>query len=875
MFSAYQQSSAGERSNPTTVQAQSLQIEEQDDTTPKAGDKRLFSNRESRQIEGNNYTQYDEEEPIEERHSDKRHRNTDWPLPSSPNSPASARPPLRTRNAPNSPSNRRRAVSQQRPSKFVEGSMNDRISAIPPTPYLDPDDELLSEYDPIEPSRGRKLARPRKFTKRNASAAGTDHSETSRHSIFRFGKSIAASFNPSNWKIWNKGQQQHAGDEESAQMRVLRERQSKAERIYRELKESGQFRDSAVVFPGSASREQQKPGSAKHDSGVEFGDTEEASKRNTGMSIEEKRKGRIFLEAPKLSESVYGGSPVSHMSGSQAHSNHSSPNKSSFHFKKPSLSNLKKTFASNSTTNLSEPGPHQARRIPSRKDLQKQQKLVKRVSDLEGKLNAARKQLSDALGEPLPGEVSQVSLSSQGSHVLDDTMSPPVPPLHHTPMERVIRKPFVPGALASLPSERLLAGYLQNDEEDEEEGNGIGMAVTVNHRQQSDEKPKFVLKSEQSPAWLGRQLQRPGSASSNRLMRSVEAEKDEDTTPTVKKAARVKKSTKSDAATNVTSIYEPSTILFESGDSEYADFEPGEEEQEPETGEEPEEEQEKTPKPRTKRSPPSKKRKSKFEGEADDGGVYKPGDTEESDPESEVKKSKSTPRRQQTSKTSTPKSNQSQAHKITLQYPRKLQKVSPTQAKDPNTEAPPTRAPPPPPFEPHSQTSKKHPARTSSLKSTVKSPPPANRLSKSRPPPLPTTRQQSASPPPSSAFTGVGPELEYKKPSLQRQELDLGNSAHSAENSGVPPMPTMPKIVRLASGEVIDISQSQTQILTPAIVARGKGKGSTVSTTSKVSTGSAGSKRRESKRLEKKRESIVAAAAEGEKKSFEWPDDVF
>ncbi|KAF8857557.1 hypothetical protein BDZ45DRAFT_428688 [Acephala macrosclerotiorum] len=442
MSTVYQ---TGDRARPST-EAESPRDEEHNDTTSKAGTKRLFSNRGSRQIEGKDYNgENGDIEPAVERHSDKRHRSADWPLPhSSPTSPTSARPPLRNRNAPNSPSSRpRRAVSQQRPSKFQEGSMNDRVSQVPPIPYLDGEDELPEENDPIEPqeSRGRKIARPRKFTRRNESVAAsvTDQSETSRHSIFRFGKSIAASFNPSNWKIWSKGQHSHE-DEETAQMRVLRERQSKAERIYRELKESGQFRNSNVVFPNpSVVQGEPKP---KHDSGVEFGENDNASNRGGNATpLEEKRKGRIYLEPPRLSESIHGGSPVSHMSSSQANSNNSSPNKASFHFKKPSLANLKKSFASLSSTNLSQPS-QQARRIPSRKDLQKQQKLVKRVSDLEGKLEAARKQLSESMGEPLP--LSQVSLSSQVSHATEgsEVLSPPVPPLHYTPQERVTRRRF-------------------------------------------------------------------------------------------------------------------------------------------------------------------------------------------------------------------------------------------------------------------------------------------------------------------------------------------------------------------------------------------------------------------------------------------------
>ncbi|CZR53788.1 uncharacterized protein PAC_03669 [Phialocephala subalpina] len=923
MSTVYQQT--GDRGRPAT-QAKSPRDEDYDDTTPKAGTKRLFSNRVSRQIEGKDYNgEYEDLEPVEERHSDKRHRSADWPLPpSSPASPASARPPLRNRNAPNSPSSRtRRAVSQQRPSKFQEGSMNDRVSQVPPIPYLDGEDELLEEYDPIEPreSRGRNIARPRVFTRRNESVAGsvTDQSETSRHSIFRFGKSIAASFNPSNWKIWSKGQHSHE-NEETAQMRVLRERQSKAERIYRELKESGRFGNSNITFPNpSVVQGEPKP---KHDSGIEFGENDIASNQgNNATPLEEKRKGRIYLEPPRLSESVHGGSPVSHMSSSQANSNNSSPNKSSFHFKKPSLSNLKKSFASLSSTNLSEPG-QQARRIPSRKDLQKQQKLVKRVSDLEGKLQAARKQLSDAMGEPLP--LSQVSLSSQGSHVIEtsEVLSPPVPPVHHTPMGRVTRRPFVPGALASLPSERLLPGYKPDEEDEEEEDEEeegdikIGMAVSVDHKQAvmseavTDEKSKKTsISYGQSPAWLGRQLQRPGGSSEAHSKQGV---KDEDeATPTVKKSLPTNKL---DVADTSAIISMPVAQAVDNTVRDFAEVDSAVKEEE--------EDKEKTPKSQSQLTPGSKKRKSKFVGHADDGGIYVPTEGESgSDPESEVKKY--SPQKQQSTARnpeSTPRHN---GRRLILNSPRKLQKISPSQTKAAatNVPPPPRRAPPPPPTDvpsqpefadspskrappppsiqgpsPVSQSSAastipaRHPERTSSLKSTMKSPPPPSRVGKWHPPPLPTARQQSASPPPSSAFTGVGAELEYKKPSLHRPKQNEGQAyaADPAEDEGIPAMPKMPNTVRLASGEVVNTQVPASKPITKGILKNGRGRakaeGSMVSRASGVSKSSTNKLvkgRRESTRLEKKRVEIETGM-EKEKEgkmvrdaSFEWPEDCF
>jgi len=101
------------------------------------------------------------------------------------------------------------------------------------------------------------------------------------------------------------------------------------------------------------------------------------------------------------------------------------------------------------------------RRLPSRKDLQKQQKLVKRVSDLEGKLEAARRQLAESMGEPVP---MQTTFGG--------------------------RYRFIPSTLATLPSESLLAAQatLETMSGNAVTGDKIGRAVST------DEKPPAIDK---------------------------------------------------------------------------------------------------------------------------------------------------------------------------------------------------------------------------------------------------------------------------------------------------------------------------------------------------------------------------------------------
>jgi len=391
-------------------------------------------------------------------HSGKRYRSSDWPLPNT--TPQARRQSVRSENTPASSPCGRTSSYRAHPSKFIEGSMNDRVSQKPPTPYIGGDEELREQYHQDIENRGRKIAQPRKITHRlSRTSSHVEKPDTTRHStIFRFGKSIAANINPANWKIWTKPQQE---DIETPEQKVLKERRDRAEAIYLELKRNGQFRDSAVP-PVFKSEEVL----AKHDSGIVLtapGRTSSDSYRS------EKRNGMVFLDPPQFD--TLPGSPGSNASGSIA----GSVKKSGLRFKNPLPSSIRKIEDGNGGSNVVRDSGRQARRIPSRKDLQKQQKLVKRVSDLEMRLDAARRHLSDALGEPLPAIVA---------------------PLRAPSATRVERPRFVPGALATLPSERLLAGYVPADDGELEEGaSGFEVSDRIGRALTKDESMKDIAAS--------------------------------------------------------------------------------------------------------------------------------------------------------------------------------------------------------------------------------------------------------------------------------------------------------------------------------------------------------------------------------------------
>jgi hypothetical protein len=398
-------------------------------------------------FEDGDVRRYPEEDGDYDSHVEKRSRTSDWPLRSTvTGNEAATRPRVALHDrydTLNSASPPRYVSAKSRPSKFVEGSMNDRASQKPHPSYIGDSEQPREQFEAEQNLYGdtQKKTQLNGFTHHmNRSVAlsvANDKSEVSRPSgIFRFGKSVAAAFNPSSWKIWSKQQ-----EEDNQEKRILKERHEKAEKIYKELKRTGQLRRS--TYDTHLDSQVKSTSFKKHDSGVDL--EHRASRdetahrigsRNVVTRTEEKRYGRIFLDPPSIGSCARSDSPASEISAPLRNS--------SFHYREPALQ------ADETST-----GPQALRRLPSRKDLQKQQKLVKRVSDLEGKLEAARRQLAEALGEPVPAQVSRIN-----------------------------RSRFTPGILSSLPSERLLSVYTtpESDLGDADTSVRVGRAVSIDKR---------------------------------------------------------------------------------------------------------------------------------------------------------------------------------------------------------------------------------------------------------------------------------------------------------------------------------------------------------------------------------------------------------
>ncbi|KAI9819794.1 MAG: hypothetical protein M1832_003869 [Thelocarpon impressellum] len=369
--------------------------------------------------------------------STKRTRGTNWP-PSKPFNDATVHAQRRTlshrrSDVSISPRNASRGEpgTPARPSKFVEGSMNDRVSNMPPSQYIKEEEDLERWMeDTANGVRGGFMRHS------NLSSAPSNAARSS--GIFRFGKSLAAAFNPTHiWdgvsNIWRKESDDHP------QRDVMRERKERADRYYDEQRRAGHVNGGKVHIPSSVPYERTArgpPPAIKRDSGVDVGGYRSSDDR--------KRDGRVFDDAELLMPP-----PPARMGRSRSPAGVRTPNKAPAKLKKPSLANLKtksksevslpSTARAASTASESrvaeaprEPAAALAvRKKPSKRELQKQQRLAKKVSDLESKLDAARREYEKV--------------------VVD---APPVPPL---PVEAQAPPPkasSTPGAPSSLPSDR-------------------------------------------------------------------------------------------------------------------------------------------------------------------------------------------------------------------------------------------------------------------------------------------------------------------------------------------------------------------------------------------------------------------------------------
>lgn len=325
-------------------------------------------------------------------HSVKRRRSNDWPhqsvenvsAPTARKEQASSRqrwPFGRYYERHASSGSPRLARPTGRRSRFVEGHMNDTVSEKPPSIFF---------RDVEGQARGNEPA---------ARAANRNSG------IFRFGKAIASAFNPfGGWgsvsDIWKSSQVQDKPPE------ATNDRLRQAELAYEELKRAGYQGTTKGSYVQSL-------GSGTGSAGIP---------EETWKSIREKME----YGSVDASGNATAGGQHSRESSGQAPSNRDSRSGSSLLPMFPDLRKAKSSLA------IKKSDGQEVRHQRSRKDMQRHAKLMKRVSNLEDKLDRARRELRE-----ISGEAEQLM---------------PITVTEEKPYQRK----FVPGALPSLPSERLL-----------------------------------------------------------------------------------------------------------------------------------------------------------------------------------------------------------------------------------------------------------------------------------------------------------------------------------------------------------------------------------------------------------------------------------
>lgn len=368
----------------------------------------------------------------------------------------------------------------ERASRFQEGSMNDKPSALPPSLFIRDTsnhslaasaysanvDHLMEEYHQDSPHPSIEPPYPLSTYPSHlydfhepASPSQTPSTTAKPFGLFRFGRMVASSFNPVN--VWGSFSRTFKDTKDELTLRNVEENRRKAqqkadiEARYAELKAAGAFDKPTYTVVRARTDEALDGGHWHTQEMVES----PAVADPVAVPHVSMPNPTLHAAAPRSSQGSRPASPG--LAGQTLKSR-----KSIFGIHRPSLTNLKRVASdmsltgafSRQSTSLS-PEKKDASQNPNdplslgtkshtRKDVNKQQKLSKRVSDLESKLAQARHELTTAINSasPLPPLPSRFERFT---------------PSKSTPTAR-FRAKFMPGKLPSLPSERFLSREQQS-----------------------------------------------------------------------------------------------------------------------------------------------------------------------------------------------------------------------------------------------------------------------------------------------------------------------------------------------------------------------------------------------------------------------------
>jgi len=345
-----------------------------------------------------------------------------------------------------------------RESKFQEGSLTDKPSGQPPTAFtrftrtdsgnIHLVDDLMDDYHNGMPSPHRSveidIEREQAQTAQPTPAISAQAPNTDENNGFflRFGRSLAASFHPVRmWKQVFDETHEELRQKNLAEIRRKKALKEEAERRYAQMKASGQFetrvlsrasladsnvtlRDSGVIFAsGTPSLEHKRATSHGSHLTIPTNDanfTSESEAPDVAPSATKTFRSRLSFKRPSLQNLRF------------------DLKRAKSDYTLAAAANSQRDSSSSVSPVKAEFGDSTLKKSHSKIDIRKQYKLSKRVSNLESKLQLARKELDDALIEASP----MPKLGNKYERF--------------TPYSTIKRPTFVPGKLESLPSERLL-----------------------------------------------------------------------------------------------------------------------------------------------------------------------------------------------------------------------------------------------------------------------------------------------------------------------------------------------------------------------------------------------------------------------------------
>ena len=350
-------------------------------------------------------------------------------------------------------------LNSRRSSKFVEGSMRDRVSQCPP-----------DDFTQTESASSRSMSEQRGRASSEAYVSHDAGIEVVRPSgIQRFGKVLASTFDPTSIFLGSDGRVNDKQDPRASQERQRwDDRRVRAEVAYADLKKNnypGTLRIPTHSSQGSRSRLNLGGQSTEYQALLKrnsYADRmEESVVQDSNRNRPIAYTSEATREIPSPTPDLYLAPTIETVIQEDQMLSPPAPEhpwsslkrvKSYFRFPGARRRSLSPSKAPLNVTEQAANPPRGSplRESPSKRDLKKQKKLLSKISNLEDKLEHAKRDLRFTLEDVPPMPKLPAAYPAD---VVDRMTKKELAPLEPIPAERPSK--FVPGLLPSLPSERL------------------------------------------------------------------------------------------------------------------------------------------------------------------------------------------------------------------------------------------------------------------------------------------------------------------------------------------------------------------------------------------------------------------------------------